>query len=172
MGYMKLRELQIKDAYRMYEWMHNADVIKDLHTDFYRLTLNDCFTFIANATQKSSALHLAIANDNDEYMGTVSLKNIRDSSAEFAIAVHPEAMGRGYSIFAMEKILEIGIKNYNLRNIYWCVSPANKRAIRFYDKNNFKRIDYQNLSLPNNVCYSDEEKRHYIWYSYENNKLL
>ena len=39
---------------------------------------------------------MAITDDNDEYMGTVSLKNINytDSFAEFAITVRRTAMGK------------------------------------------------------------------------------
>lgn len=36
-------------------------------------------------------------------MGTVSLKHIRDNSAEFAIAIRSVAMGKGISSEAMKK---------------------------------------------------------------------
>ena len=43
-------------------------------------------------------IHMAITDDNDEYMGTVSLKNINyiDSFAEFAITVRRTAMGKKF----------------------------------------------------------------------------
>ena len=59
--------------------------------------------------QTDTDLHLAVANDNDAYMGTVSLKHIHDGTAEFAITVRACAMGKGYSQFGMVSILEIGI---------------------------------------------------------------
>lgn len=42
-----------------------------------------------NDTRKN--LHLAIVDENDEYMGTVSLKNIEEDKAEFAITVRKNA---------------------------------------------------------------------------------
>ena len=83
--------------------------------------------------------HFAISSDEDEYMGTVSLKHIdrETSSAEFAITVRKESMGRGYSWFGMEAIIEKAFSEFELESVYWCVSRKNQRAVRFYDKHNF-----------------------------------
>ena len=40
-------------------------------------------------------------------MGTVSLKHIRDNSAEFAIAIRSVSMGKGISSESMKKIAYI-----------------------------------------------------------------
>ena len=77
-------------------------------------------------------------------MGTVSLKHIEDGSAEFAITVRAEAMGKGYSWFGMESIIEKAFNEYDLESVYWCVSRDNERAVRFYDKHNF----HEALDIP------------------------
>ena len=84
---MRLRQLQLKDAPLMLEWMHDPDVVRYMHTDFASKTLTDCERFIQAAKNSAENLHYAVVNDEDEYMGTVSLKQIRDGKAEFAITV-------------------------------------------------------------------------------------
>ena len=160
---MQLRKLERKDALFMLEWMHDETVVRDLHADFLHKTIEDCYRFIEIANGSSDSVHLAVVDDNDEYMGTVSLKNINNRSAEFAIVMRSKAIGKGYSRCAMERILEIGTVEMNLTLIYWCVSPGNKRAIRFYDKNGYKRISTDSLSSVKG--YTLEEIQKLFWYA-------
>ena len=128
---MNLRKLELKDAPLMLEWMHDDSVVHDLKTDFAEKTIEDCKTFIILARDESESLHLAIVDINDEYMGTVSLKHIKDRTAEFGITVRKCAMGKGYSRFGMERIIEKGFQERDIHTVYWCVDPENKRAVRF-----------------------------------------
>lgn len=137
---MRLRKLEDKDAPFMLEWMHDDSVVHFMQADFASKTIEDCKNFITALQDESENIHLAITDDNDEYMGTVSLKNIHDGSAEFAITIRKCAMGKGYSSWGMKEIIKKG-KAMGLDHIYWCVSKENKRAIRFYDKNGYSRID-------------------------------
>ena len=121
----------------MLAWMHNESVVERLNADFASKTIEDCNKFIESSWNDKDNIHLAIASDVDEYMGTVSLKHIENGSAEFAITVRAEAMGKGYSWFGMESIIEKAFNEYDLDSVYWCVSRSNERAVRFYDKHNF-----------------------------------
>lgn len=145
----------------MLEWMHDPSVVENLQANFASKTLNDCECFISSAQNLETDLHMAVVDAEDTYMGTVSLKHIGYDTAEFAITVRASAMGHGYSRFAMQSILEYGIRELELQEIYWCVSPANKRAVRFYDKNGYVRTD----EIPNHLAkmYSQE----LIWYVYK-----
>lgn len=67
------------------------------------------------------------------------LEWMHDDNAEFAITICRDAMGMGYSKFGMHEIIRYGFEELDLANIYWCVSPENKRAIKFYDKNGYPR---------------------------------
>ena len=138
---MKLRKLELKDAPLMLEWMHEPSVVENMKTDFTSKSIEDCESFIKAAQNCVFDLNLAIADDEDIYMGTVSLKHIKNGTAEFAIAVRKVAMGQGYSKFGMAMIIKIGFEKLGLKKIYWCVSSENKRAIRFYDKNGYKRVE-------------------------------
>lgn len=166
---MKIRKLEIKDAPLMLEWMHSDDVIENLQADFKSKTIDDCKNFIRFAQETSEDLHLAIVDEDDEYMGTVSLKHITDQNAEFAITIRNKAMGKGFSKYGMREIIKYGLEKYNLDQVYWCVSPVNKRAVRFYDKNEYKRISLEDdcfllQTIKKFDSYTDEQIREYIWY--------
>ena len=230
-----LRKLEKKDAPLMLEWMHDPSVVENLNRNFGDLTIEDCEGFIAAAAADAehfmlkfpeeemlkapagtasgagiSSLHFAIADESDEYMGTVSLKNIdrgasrgegkagiepagegeeskfagesADSqpagesaeaqlteesvdSAEFAITIRKCAMGRGISLEAMKEIIRIGYEELGLDIIYWYVSENNKRAVRFYDKNGFKRTTVAELEAKNvKIEDSERQRADLIWY--------
>lgn len=161
---MNLRKLELEDAPLMLEWMHDKLAVKDLQANFAEKSLADCESFIKNSHIDKENLHLAIVDETDTYMGTVSLKHIVPAiSAEFAIAVRKCAMGKGFSKYAMAEMIRIGIGEMKLKNIYWFVSPNNKRAIRFYDKNGYQKIDADKL---NTVCIGNslEQISDYVWY--------
>ncbi len=161
---MNLRKLTPKDAPDMLEWMHDPDVVGHLSANFAEKTLDDCLGFIAYAENAREDLHLAIADDTDTYMGTVSLKHIHDGTAEFAITVRKCAMGKGYAQFGMQTILDAGKQQLGLTAIYWCVSRHNLRAVRFYDKNGYSRTE----CVPQSIlkAYTQEQLSDFIWYIY------
>lgn len=79
---MKLRDLELKDAPLMLEWMHDQSVVANLRGNFLGKTIKDAEEFIKLSRNKLQNIHLAIATDEDEYMGTVSLKNVdRDNNS-------------------------------------------------------------------------------------------
>lgn len=160
---MYLRRLKPIDAILMLEWMHDLSVTKDLHTDFSQKTIVDCERFIETSLCDKSNLHLAVADERDTYMGTVSLKNIIEDSAEFAIVVRKCAMGKGFSKYAMTEMLKIGMEELGLQKIYWYVSPDNKRALRFYDKSGYQRMDIETVERIAKIK-SDIFTPNYIWY--------
>ena len=144
---MNLRKLRKQDAPLMLEWMHDSSVTKDLQTDFMSKEIEDCEKFITESWSDEENLHLAITDESDVYLGTVSLKNMMNDSAEFAITVRTSAMGRGIAAEAMDKIINIGFEEKKLNTIYWCVSPKNKRAVRFYEKNGYHRVPPDALNI-------------------------
>lgn len=167
---MKMRPLQKKDAEFMLEWMHDDVVIHNLKTDFKKKTIEDCYKFIEYSYNSKEDIHMAVVDDNDEYMGTVSLKHIYEETAEFAITFRSVSFGKGYSIFGMHEILNYGKKNIGLEAIYWCVSPNNDRAVRFYDKNGFERVnlatDDISVVIDRLNFYTQDERNSMYWYKF------
>ena len=162
---MRLRKLKIEDASRMLEWMHDDSVVHYMGTNFAEKSIDDCQTFIRGSMDSKADMHLAIVDDTDSYMGTVSLKHIdkESKSAEFAITVCKDAMGKGYSTFGMKEILRIGLDEIGLESIYWCVSSENVRAVRFYDKNGYART--KKVPKEAEKHYTDEQMKNFIWYN-------
>lgn len=166
----KLRKLKQSDAPLMLEWMHDEDVVHFMKADFQHKTLGDCERFIDSSQEDTKNIHLAVVDDIDTYMGTVSLKNIDNGSSEFAITMRKEAMGKGYAAEAMKQIIDKGFNELGLEYIYWYVRPENKRAVRFYDKNGYQRISFNKLcdqlnktELFRNSGVVPEEAQYYIW---------
>lgn len=159
---MHLRKLKAKDAEYMLEWMHDGSVVEFMDADFSSKSLADCLTFIESAKDDSDNLHLAIANEDDEYQGTVSLKNIKDDNAEFAITIRKSAMGTGVSGDAMREIINIGLSERNLNLIYWYVSTENERAIRFYEKNGYEKADIRQMPVADD--FNKDNDKEYIWF--------
>ena len=153
---MKLRALKLEDANRMLEWMHNDDIVSNLGKNFKSYTLQDCKDFISHSQTDKTNLNLAITDDKDNYMGTVSLKHIIDNTAEFAIVLHPKAIGLGFARFAIHNILSIGFNKLNLKEIYWNVLKSNIRAIKCYDKNGYERF------VPDSVKYLTLGVQHFF----------
>ena len=164
-----LRLLNLSDAPLMLEWMHDDSVVHYMKANFRDKTLSDCNAFIeetiaeANKGKNVHFLHLAVADENETYMGTVSLKHIKDNTAEFAITMRKEAMGKGYAKEGMKQIIDYGLNNLNLSMIYWYVNAENISAIRFYDKNGYQRVNYQDLLNEIGGCTGTENVQ-LIWY--------
>lgn len=160
---MKIRQLKAKDAPLMLEWMHDETITAPLKKDFANMTIKDAESFIKKAQRMDRDLHLAIVDETDTYMGTVSLKNITEGTAEFGIAIRASAMKKGFSHFGMEEICKIGFEIYGLTQIYCPVNPENLRALRFYDKNGYQRVK------PGKILhiegYTKEEIKQHIWYA-------
>lgn len=155
----------MRDAKYILEWMHDESVVQHLSRNFATKTIEDCEKFIMDSWETDNNLHLAIVDDEDTYMGTVSLKHIDRElrMAEFAITIRKTAMGRGISAYGMKEILRIGFEELQLKEIVWCVSPNNERAKRFYDKNGF--IRQENIPEIYKTYYTEEQMKTLIWYS-------
>lgn len=160
---MRLRDLELKDAPLMLEWMHDESVVGKLKGNFIEKTLEDAESFILASANKEDNIHLAIVSDEDEYMGTASLKKVdcESKSSELALVVRSCAMTRGYSWYGIEELIKLAFEKYGLESVYWCVSRENERAVRFYDKHNF----HEALDIPSSVLERYKGMDNLKWYS-------
>lgn len=131
-----LRELKEKDAPLMLEWMKDPEVNQFFRFDADKMTMESCLSFIRS--KDPSSKHYAIVNEADEYLGTISLKNIECKEAEYAISVRSKFHGTGAAPNATKEIFRIGFEEMNLNRIYLNVLSDNERANRFYQKMGFK----------------------------------
>lgn len=136
---MKLRNLLKKDARRMLEWMQDPNVNYWFRFDASGQTTAGVAAFIEAANINGNAKHFAIADDDDLYLGTVSLKEIDliNSCAEYAIVLRGDQVGRGIAKFATDELLKIAFNELNLNRVYLNVLTENVRAWKFYEKYGF-----------------------------------
>lgn len=137
---MKIRKLKLADAVFMHEWMKDYNVVKNLSNNFGNMTQEDCIQFIEKSMgDETHNIHYAIADDKDEYCGTISLKNIdyKNRNAEYAIVVRSKYFGTGIAKFATQEILKVAFEELGLNKVYLCVMKENERAIKFYKKYGF-----------------------------------
>ena len=110
---VKIRKLEEKDAPLMLEWMQDQELVKFLSKDFSHMELSDCLRFIRDGREDGENVHRAICSEQDEYLGTVSLKQT-------------------------EEILKLAFEELGLHRVYLNVVGDNVRADRFYEKMAFR----------------------------------
>jgi len=155
---MALRKLEKKDYIYMKEWMQDEDITSNFRTNFNNKKEDEILKFIENSCNDRD-INLAIVNENDEYMGTISLKNINyiDRNGEYAIVLRRQAIGTEVAKIATAEILDMAFNKLKLERIYLNVYSQNTRAVKFYKKFGFK--------------YEGEFKKH-IFYNNEFKDLM
>ena len=144
-----LRPLLEKDAPFMLEWMTDSEITRFFRFDASRVTLDACLAFIVSAQDQADAVHFAIVDGKDEYLGTISLKDIdRDKScAEYAISTRKSAHGTGAAMQATRQILEYAFETLELERVYLNVLTENGRANAFYRKAGFRFVREEPAAL-------------------------
>lgn len=132
-----LRTLQEKDAPLMLEWMQEPSIACFFRFDASKMTEQSCKAFIESSNSYANSHHYAIADENDEYLGTISLKNIDGKSAEYAISTRKCAHGTGAAEQATKQIFEIAFNRLKLERVFLNVLTDNMRANAFYKKIGF-----------------------------------
>lgn len=156
-----IRPLRQDDIIPMMEWMKDKNVTSNLQADFANMSEEKVKSFIENS-QTDENVHFAIVDENDEYMGTISLKNIDNKSknAEYAIVTRSVAHGKGYARLATQDILKYAFEELKLEKVYLYVSVNNIAANKFYQKCGFVEEGVFRKHLLIDGCLTDIK-----WYS-------
>ncbi|MGL5440027.1 MAG: GNAT family N-acetyltransferase [Filifactoraceae bacterium] len=136
---MSIRELCFDDVKPMISWM-NDDRVSCYFTFHGKVFTEEMGkNFVKASLESTTEKHMAIVDDNNRYLGTVSLKDIdmKGKKAEFAIALSYEAQGKGIARKATDEILEYGFNILGLERIFLNVLSDNYRAIRLYESCGF-----------------------------------
>lgn len=126
----------------MLEWMNDPDIQKCFRFLAQDKTREDVLDFIREAEinpVNGKSIHYAIADDNNEYLGTISLKNVdlKSMNAEYAISLRKCAQGKGIAAWATKEILKKAFEEFHLQRVYLNVLSDNEKAIRLYEKCGF-----------------------------------
>lgn len=133
-----LRCLEKKDAPLMLEWMHDSEINCNFQADFASSTMESVCRFIEEGFNDESQ-NFAFVDENDEYLGTISLKHIsyKNSSAEYAIVTRKKAQGTGAAMKATQEVLKYAFEELKLHKVYLNVLEENVRAQKLYEKCGF-----------------------------------
>jgi len=155
-----LRRLQEKDAPFMLEWMQDDTITSGFQRPFHQATQETVLDFIKNSFSEESQ-HFAFVNEQDEYLGTISLKHIShlNDKAEYAIVARKCAQSTGAAHRATEELFQYAITALGLHKIYLSVLAENSRAQKFYEKCGFQREGCEVDAVKINGSYHD-----HIWY--------
>lgn len=140
---MRLRKLKNKDADGMLEWMHDPKVNYGFRFQAAEMEWEDVIQFIEKSWEEyeeGSNYHFAIVLEEDEYLGTISLKNIdwEAGTAEYAVSLRSGVHGKGIASAATREILRIAFDEIQLNRVYLNVLSDNAAAIRLYERNGFQ----------------------------------
>lgn len=158
---ISLRELRIADADYMCEFLEDPDISHNFIFTRYPFSMENFNEFIKISWGDTKNIHYAIVDDNNEYVGTVSLKNINyvDRNAEYAIVTRKKFWGTKCAYEATKQIIEYGFKRINLHKIYFNVLSSNLRVRNFYEKFGFIKENVFKEHMYINGKYED-----LIWY--------
>ena len=95
-----LRKLEEKDAPFMLEWMHDEEINKGFQKPFLQATNETALNFIRNSFSGEDQ-HFAYVNEQDEYLGTISLKRISHVSAHREQALRKKQQRNCYNTLFM-----------------------------------------------------------------------
>ncbi len=142
--------------------MHDVEIASVFQNSFKDVDEAMARAFVEASWSDGGNLHLAICDD-DEYMGTVSLKDIDPVNlcAEYAISTRRKAHGTGLAKSATKDVLRYGFQEIGLHRVYLNVKSSNKRAISFYEKIGFR---YEGSSR-DAVKLSDGAYEDLLWFS-------
>lgn len=156
-----MRRLKSEDRAGMAEWMGDKEITLYFNEDFSGYTLEKIEAFIENSFGETNQ-HFAIVNECDEYLGTVSLKNIdmKHKHAEYAIVMRRSALHTGAAKAGTLELLNYGFHTLKLRRIYLNVLEKNQRAVRFYNRFGFTREGVFRKHI-----YKNGEWLDLVWYS-------
>lgn len=136
---MRLRRLEQGDAELMLEWMHEPEAEMNFRFNAHAMALDDVKRFIADSWTQNARNYAVVADDGDEYLGTITLRKIDtvNQNAEYAIAMRKKARGTGIAREATVELLRIAFMELGLIKVYLDVYEYNHRARRFYEKLGF-----------------------------------
>lgn len=142
---ISIRQLKVEDAPFMLEWMHDGETQQRFRKNMRNFTLEDAMAFckaaeLPQVLQSGKSIHMAVVDSaNDEYLGTISLKEIdlENKSAEYAISLRKKARGKGIAKKATRLILKKAFEEYGLHRVYLNVLESNEAAIHLYESCGF-----------------------------------
>lgn len=140
---ISLRLLKKKDISGMLEWMHDPKVNCFFRFDAEHMTAEKAEDFVEKSlheAEEKKSFNYAIVDSEDEYLGTISLKDVDWDAkvAEYAISLRSAVQGRGVATIATKQVLDKAFDELKLNRVFLNVLADNEKAIHLYEKCGFK----------------------------------
>ena len=148
---MIIRPLKEKDAKAMCECLNDDNVNHFMNIHSLSFNEQSCLKFIKESQSDKENLNYAIIDEDDNWVGTISLKHIdyKKKEAEYAIITATKVHGKGIAKLASKEILKVAFLELGLEKVYLYLSTKNERANKFYQKFgfNFDRCDKASMEI-------------------------
>ena len=135
-----LRKLELKDVPFMLEWMRDPEINCFFQFSPETMTEDKAKDYILKSQNDTENINLAVTNDSDEYLGTVSLKKIdlKSRHAEYAVVMRKSVIGTGAGSFGLQSMLKMAFVELKLNKVYALVLDDNPRSYNYFLRNGFK----------------------------------
>jgi RimJ/RimL family protein N-acetyltransferase len=122
-----LKPLCLEDANGNYpSWLNDKEVCRYNSHGEVLYTKEMAVEYIKSVQNSSTCRVFAVCLNSGKHIGNISLQDIKDSSAEFAILMgEKEFWGKGYAREAGEVLLRYGFEVLNLKSVYCGTSLSN-----------------------------------------------
>lgn len=133
-----LREIEITDAYDMYEYAKLKDVGPNAgwkpHISITE-TKATIKLFLSKGKYGQPGVFAICLKDTDKMIGTVELHTLsRDFKAELGYTINPKYWGKGYAGEASKYIIAWGFAELNLKRIECTAFSSNRKSGRVCEK--------------------------------------
>jgi RimJ/RimL family protein N-acetyltransferase len=89
---------------------------------------------------KDSGWLIFIASEDENQIGYGQIRGHDDDSVEIGLAVGPDLWGQGYGSAIMDWLVNYATAALDTRDVWLEVYERNERAIRLYEKYNFRAV--------------------------------
>lgn len=145
---VKIRPLEIKDAYTSVKWRNDPEVFKYTGNTYnHIITIDSELEWIKKVMANPNDYRCAIIAEG-KYVGNIYLTDIEGGKATYHIFIgDKEYWGKGVAYKASQHIIEYGFQYLNLNEIVLKVRRENNRAYTLY-----KKLGFQEYDLDGNWC--------------------
>jgi len=143
---LTLRQLEMSDDQRIFEYQSNKENFKFVDMPIY-IKIEEAQNYITKmnaGVTRNQWIIWAIADKNtNSILGTISIWNIstEHSKAELGFGLFPGSSGKGIMSEALNKVVEYGFNNLELKTIEAYTNAINNKSIALLKRNKFTEIN-------------------------------